>query len=129
MIAPCPHCARLAADNDELREQVRVLRAELRPAPGWEPPAELHLTPREATIVAALVARERCTREALMIGLYSDCPDGRDPKILDVFICHIRRKLAPFGLTIETVYGAGYQMPPADRARLREWGQPAEAHA
>ena len=41
-------------------------------------------------------------------------------KTLDVHICHIRRRLEPFRIRIETLWGYGFQMSPAHRAKARE---------
>lgn len=35
--------------------------------------------------------------------------DDRELKIVDVFICHVRRKLRPLGIEIETMWGKGYR--------------------
>ena len=32
------------------------------------------------------------------------------PKIIDVQICKMRRKLTPIGISIETVWGEGYRL-------------------
>lgn len=36
-------------------------------------------------------------------------------KIVDVYICKIRKKIAPLGLHIETIWGQGYAFPDRDR--------------
>jgi DNA-binding response OmpR family regulator len=41
-------------------------------------------------------------------------------KTVEVHICHLRRKLAVHGVTIETVWGRGYQLTDAARERIRE---------
>lgn len=33
-----------------------------------------------------------------------------------MFVCKLRNKLKPFGMTITTVWGNGYAMPPASQA-------------
>ena len=52
------------------------------------------------------------SREQLMAEAYWLRSDGDEPeiKIIDVHICKIRRKLAPLGLSIDTVWGRGYRI-------------------
>ena len=45
--------------------------------------------------------------------------DEPEMKIVDVFVCHIRRKLKPFGIEIGTRWGVGYFMTPANKAEAR----------
>jgi hypothetical protein len=40
-------------------------------------------------------------------------------KILDVWVCKMRKKLKPFGINIKTHWG-GYEMPEASKAIARE---------
>jgi len=52
------------------------------------------------------------TREQLMAEAYWLRSDMDEPeiKIIDVLVCKIRRKLAPLGLSIDTVWGRGYRI-------------------
>lgn len=75
----------------------------------------LFLSGREAVIFGALFkARPRVAfRERLYqtyVALRPIEADWPDPKIIDVYICHLRRKLAAIGLAIETVHGDGYRL-------------------
>lgn len=72
------------------------------------------LTAREFDCLAFLARRRgvTLTKEMFLAHLYA----GRDEpemKIIDVFICKIRRKLAEAGApgVIETVWGRGYRIP------------------
>jgi two-component system cell cycle response regulator CtrA len=78
----------------------------------------VHLTLREFSILELLVLRRNMimTKEAIMTQLYG----GRDEpeiKIIDVFICKIRSKLAKVGLpnVISTVWGRGYSVKDTGR--------------
>lgn len=67
-------------------------------------------------------------RDAIYTALYG--MDGeRDPKIVDVLICKLRKKLAPEGITIATAWGDGWRMfaPIAmpDAADLPQGSSPA----
>jgi len=72
----------------------------------------VRLTAKEASIVLAIAYRRGgvLTKQALLTELYQ----GRDEpqvKIVDVFVCKARKKLAHVGspLAIETVWGQGYR--------------------
>lgn len=54
------------------------------------------------------------TREQLLDRLYQLRPADDEPeaKIVDVFVCHIRKALQPLGIQIETVRGRGYRIKP-----------------
>lgn len=55
---------------------------------------------------------------ALLAAGDPDAQLGEEPdaKIVDVFICKARKKIAPFGIQIETLWGQGYRLPPASKA-------------
>lgn len=58
------------------------------------------------------------TREQIYNGLYglrTEC-EMPEPKIIDVFICHLRKALADTRVRIETVWGRGYRMVVCDDA-------------
>ena len=61
---------------------------------------------------AHLTTRDIATKSSIMAALYSDRIDGEEvePKIVDVFVCKMRRKLAKFGVDIMTVWGTGYSL-------------------
>ncbi len=75
----------------------------------------LHLTRLEYELVEMLMLRggRIVTREQLMLQLYA-WQDEPDPKIIDVYICRIRGKLAAMGApedVIVTSFGQGVRMP------------------
>lgn len=73
----------------------------------------VHLTSKEYSILELLVLRKgiALTKEVFLNHLYGglDEPDG---KIIDVFICKLRKKLSALGLNdlITTVWGKGYMI-------------------
>lgn len=93
-----------------LRERIRQLEEVL--APSAVPvPVEFGLTGSEARVFAHLASRDIATKQSLMMALYSDRADIEpEPKIVDVFVCKMRKKLARYGVTIETVWGQGYRL-------------------
>ena len=71
----------------------------------------LSLTGKEFAILHLLMMRKNMvlTKEAILTNLYSGV-DEPEPKIIDVFICKLRKKLAGAGVTdvVGTVWGRGY---------------------
>lgn len=109
----------LQAENEWLRERVAQLEAAL--GVGVEFPPELRLTPNEARVLGVLWKRKVGTRDALMAALYRDRGrDEADPRIVDVYMSRLRRKLGPPGISIETRKGYGSSLTVAGRARLAE---------
>lgn len=110
----------LREENDELRETVRQLRARLDPdrseLPRWLP----HLTRLEQRFLIALGTGRLMSKERLHDQIYGDDPDGGpELKIVDVFICKLRKKLTPYGVAIETIWGRGYRMTAQTKARVQ----------
>lgn len=104
-------------ENEELREQVRQLLIMLR---GDAPmPIQFSLTGKEAALLGALMQGTIVSKESCLHFIYQ----GRDEpelKIIDVFVCKLRRKLKPFGITIDTAWGRGYALAPEAKKRIRE---------
>lgn len=96
---------------ETLRERVRQLLDALAP-PDVIVPIEWSLTSSEARVFSHLTTRDVATKASIMAALYSDKIDGEDvePKIVDVFVCKLRRKVAKFGVEIATVWGQGYSL-------------------
>jgi two-component system cell cycle response regulator CtrA len=127
----CRTCRLLAVERDELAEKVRQLEVKLRGA--WEAPAEFSLSPAEEACLRALVNRQGTVTKA---ALHEATRDPFDPqtdevliKIVDVYICRLRQKLKPFGLSIQTSWGTGYRLTPDTRARLLNWNTDSKRDA
>jgi two-component system, cell cycle response regulator CtrA len=81
----------------------------------------LHLTPKEYQMLELLSLRKGTTlnKETFLTELY-DGTDDPEAKIIDVFICKLRKKLAVVSNGehyIETVWGRGYSLhDPAEKA-------------
>lgn len=126
-----------------LRRQVRELQEEIeewkRRSAGlhgddadeqeFEPPREWRLSRSEALVLRVLVERQKATRQLIAMA-FEDRHNGHweaETKIIDVFVCKMRHKLASFGVTIETIWGEGYRLPPEVRegvARACAGGSP-----
>jgi two-component system cell cycle response regulator CtrA len=83
----------------------------------------VHLTGKEYAILELLVLRKGMvlTKETFLNHLYGGM-DEPEMKIIDVFICKLRKKLAQAGADnlIGTVWGRGYMLREPERAREPE---------
>ena len=77
--------------------------------------AEVHLTPREFSVLAVLLRRDGgvASKQEILDEVWGH-EFGGDPNIVEVYVRYLRRKIdLPFGLdTIETVRHIGYRMVP-----------------
>ncbi len=92
---------------------------------------EVHLTGKEYAILELMVLRKGMvlTKDAFLNHLYGGI-DEPEMKIIDVFICKLRKKLAQAGADnlIGTVWGRGYMVRDPERAAERAGeraGEPA----
>jgi two-component system cell cycle response regulator CtrA len=79
----------------------------------WFNGAVIHLPKHEYLIFERLASRPGMTMtKPVLMNLLYDGLDDPDPKIIDVFICKIRKKLRTAGAPplIETVWGQGYRL-------------------
>ena len=78
-------------------------------------------TAQEGRALSCLLACDVVTRDQLLFAMYRDSPEKyeRYEKIADVWICKLRKKLNPLGISIETVWGLGKRIPSEDKAKLR----------
>lgn len=79
--------------------------------------AEVRLTGKEYQVLELLVTRRgtAVTKEMILNHLYGGL-DEPEAKIIDVFICKIRKKLSAMGgVAIETIWGRGYSVVEAPR--------------
>jgi DNA-binding response OmpR family regulator len=119
----CATCAILAKRNEELQAEVGYLKEALY-SKHWEAPAELRLTASQERLLGALLKHERTCAPWFLFEAsrtrisYADNLHGN---LVSVMVSHIRKKLRPWQLHIETVYARGYRMPPATRSRLLNW--------
>lgn len=100
----------LEAENDHLREKIVAMEElfGLR----VETPLMLGLTSHESKLFGILLKRDLVTKDAAMAAIYGDKPNSEvEIKIVDVFVSKARKKLKPYEILIETVWGRGYRMP------------------
>ncbi|MDF2809344.1 MAG: winged helix family transcriptional regulator [Microvirga sp.] len=107
----------LEAENERLQLRVEQLEGLMGMSIDALVPIEWRLTRSEACVFGVLLRREIATKDAVMAALYrSTAKDEAELKIVDVFICKMRKKLRPFGITIITRWGTGYSLE--DRTAL-----------
>ncbi|MGX7708008.1 winged helix-turn-helix domain-containing protein [Methylobacterium sp. Gmos1] len=110
----------LLEEIDTLREAVRRYEELLKPS--LYAPLSWRLTPHEEAVLLVLYgAKTRVVhRERMLIGVYGILADAPEQKILDVFVCKVRRKLmeAQTRISIDTVWGRGWRLNEENHARL-----------
>jgi DNA-binding response OmpR family regulator len=111
----------LEAENTALRDRVADLENEIGLANTENYGLYFNLTPQESLCFGVLLKNKAPRRSTFMAALYSDrLDDDVQEKIIDVFICKLRKKINPLGLEIKTHWGEAYEMPEASKARARE---------
>jgi len=96
---------------DNLEAEVEALRDAGKPDRTLRLQNAFHLTAQECKLVALLSDGRPRRKEQIMSGIYSDrIDDPPEMKIIDVWVCKVRRKLDPHGVHIETVWGSGYYL-------------------
>lgn len=75
----------------------------------------------EAALLAVMLKRNTITKKQLHQVVEQNRPSPGMPeteeKIVDVVICHLRKKLKPHDLMIETIWGIGYMIPLSHREK------------
>ena len=122
--------AELRRERDLLAEQNRWLMERLDDFTRREKifPKDWKLTPSQARILNLLLEKGFVKYETLIEALYHDRdePDAAGD-VLKVSMCHLRRKLAPYGAKIITHWGLGYELvdPPMPNVNHIERVPPA----
>jgi DNA-binding response OmpR family regulator len=113
-------CDLLTKENDDLRDRVAQLEEALGMA--FDSPAFMGLSGNEAKLFGLLMSREAVTKSGAMDVLYGlSASDGdiAEEKIVDVFLCKLRKKLDVFEIPIETNWGQGYFMTEHAKQKAR----------
>jgi DNA-binding response OmpR family regulator len=83
----------------------------------------LKLTTEQAKVLGLIAKRGTVTRESIFTVLYGarpDCDQPADVRIVDVIVCHVRKRLHDaVGVELETVWGVGFRMSSAGKSALR----------
>lgn len=104
-----------------LRAIVATLQSEIKGLKQIEPtpfgfPAAWQLTERHAQILHSLATGNKGYRS--FATLYEAIDDGSD-NLLKAHLSHLRKKLRPFGIEINTYRGQGLQLSPASLQKIR----------
>jgi two-component system cell cycle response regulator CtrA len=81
------------------------------------------MTRTEARLMVMLMERKACTRNSLHHATMLDNGKETEPKLIDVYICRMRRKLREtLGLddVIDTFFASGYGIEEANKARVEK---------
>lgn len=113
----------LIEENERLREEVAQLK-EILLGSRVEWPPEWGLTTHEERLMSALAMRELLTKDSAMTLIYGGrIDDEPDMKIIDVFVCKVRKKLRKLfpdeGEIISTHWGRGWALNKEWRARWK----------
>ena len=102
---------------DLLKEENRQLRALL--VPEKFEFFEFGLTPRQRQLLAILMAASPnlCSSERAFNSIWLDRPDTYI-KVADVILCQLRKKLKAWDIEIVTVWGQGWCIDAANRAKV-----------
>ncbi len=113
--------AMLERQVETLRDQIAALEAQL--GHDIEPSVALGLTASEARVFGTLMRRGEVTKQQIMGAIYADRvhdDELPEPRIVDVFVCKIRKKLARYGIEITTIWGQGYGLSAPARERAMQ---------
>ena len=103
-----------------LRDALEAMRSSLESEPGLKLIQIAYLTHTERLVLGILTRRRRVTKDQLMTALYCHRPDNEPcAKIIDTYICKIRKKLKPHGIEIKTLWCAGYEIPTDSLERIK----------
>ncbi len=116
---------KLERENDELRARVRAL--EELTGVNFDAPPQFGFTRNECVIFGLLLKQKLVRRDALMEALYFHKQDEAEIKIVDVWVCKMRKKVKPYGISIETQWGQGYFLLPESKAIAQSWLDQARA--
>lgn len=125
----CATCRNLAERNERLEAELATLKADLL-AHHWEAPREFGLSWTQERILAVLLRHDRIVPYESIFAA-TRTPNSRlnvdSGKLVMVLVCKLRRQLAPFGIEIETMWGAGYRLSADSRRKLMTWASAEQA--
>jgi hypothetical protein len=87
----------------------------------------LKLTRLQASFMLVLMKRDEADKDVLHYVIESqrslrrsrpDNPETTDPKMVDVVVCNLRRRLKPYGIEIKTIWGHGYYLDDDSRTAI-----------
>lgn len=103
---------RLMQENEALREALCGREA-------IYIPAEWRLSGMEFKMMTLLAGPAQITTKESMYSFLYSVHEEIGPKVMDVMVCKIRKKLTPFGVSIRTHYGRGWELDNVTKEKLR----------
>lgn len=101
----------LIARVDQLEATLEAMREANQPAVEMALQTAFGLSNSECKFLMLLADGKPRRKDQLHSGLYSDrIDDPPEVKIIDVFVCKVRKKVDRYGLVIETIWGSGYRL-------------------
>ncbi len=92
------------------------------------------MTRLQAAVFVAIIRRPEITKDQVHTAIEATRSPNADPtdqKMIDVVICHIRKKTKDYGIELRTVWGQGYMLAHSERekvlALLGSYFQPQQA--
>ena len=92
------------------------------------------MTRLQASVFVAIIRKPEITKDQIHAAIESTrnpLSDPTDQKMIDVVICHIRKKIKGHGIELRTRWGQGYTLHHSERdkvlALLDQYFQPSEA--
>ena len=115
---------RLREENGALQERVEELEFQVEELLQDVPEAAFpFMTRTEARLMVMLMSREACKRSALHQASMMDNGKETEPKLIDVYICKVRKKLRDvLGLSdvIDTYFASGYGISAVNKDRVKQ---------
>ena len=78
------------------------------------PVASVFKTTRlQSAVLIHFLRRPELSKAQVHAVIESTRPDNEEPtdmKMVDVVVCHIRKRISPFGMTMNTIWGVGYRL-------------------
>ena len=114
----CPVCGYTFAGIEVKFGNLTIVTSDLATYVSCEDNPDVHFTHSESVILAVLaMAKGRVVPKTMLYDqLYRSDSVNTDPKILDVYLCKIRKKIALWNLPVKvtSVWGRGWMLNPPD---------------
>lgn len=79
------------------------------------------VTPLQAALLGVLLTKDQVSKDMLhqvIEARRKHKAEETDPKMVDVVICNLRKKVKPYGVLVVTIWSCGYYMEPALRKKV-----------
>jgi two-component system cell cycle response regulator CtrA len=90
-------------------------------------PVQFRLTKQQTRLFGLLLRRDQVTKSQAMDFLYGGDLNEPEIQIVSVMVCQLRKRLRPFEIPIETLWGRGWYLKPEAKAKAASYRHPAIA--